>query len=308
MMRAVREPFTLFHRRLPSLSGPATGTLCGIAAASCWAASFVAARHGVKIGFQPADLVLYRFVPPGLLLLPFVMRTGLADLGGIGWRRGIVLAIFGGPVQALAAYTGFMLVPLGHGVVIQPACAALGALVLARLFLREHVSLQRLVGAAVMICGLFAFAAESSTTIGATGIAGDLLFVAAGTLWALFGITLKFWSVGGPRAAIAVTMVALVLYTPLHALIWGYERIVSLPLSENLLQIVVQGALAAALPIYLFARAVTLLGAGRAGTFTALVPCFAIVFGALTIGEWPTLLQLTGLVIVLVGFRFALKS
>ena len=37
--------------------------------------------------------------------------------------------------------------------------------------------------------------------------------------------------------------------------------------SENLLQVVVQGVIAGVLPIYLFARAVILLGAGRAATF-----------------------------------------
>ena len=46
-------------------------------------------------------------------------------------------------------------------------------------------------------------------------------------------------------------------------------------LAENLLQIVVQGLLAGMLPIYLFARAVILLGAGRAATFPALVPGFS---------------------------------
>lgn len=284
----------------------AIGIACGVAAAACWAASFVAARHGVRIGFSAADLVLYRFLVSGLILLPLMLRAGLPDLGGVGWRRGIVLAILGGPVQALASFSGFTLVPLGHGVVIQPACATLGGMLLASLVLGEHLSVHRILGALAMVAGLFAFGAEAAT-FGLHGVAGDLLFVTAGLFWASFGTALKIWRIDGPRAAMAVSTVALLLYVPAHGLFAGYDRILALPLSENLLQFVVQGLLAAALPIYLFGRAITLLGAGRTASFTALVPCFALVIGALTIGEFPSLIQLAGLVIVVVGFRFALK-
>ncbi len=284
------------------------GTACGIAAAFCWATSFVAARHGVQDGFAPADLVLYRFVPPGLLLLPVILRSGFLSLGGVTWPRGIVLAVLGGPVQAMAAYTGFTLVPLGHGVVIQPACAVLGGMILAAWLFDDTLSRSRLVGALAMIAGLVLFAGEAITTIGTHGLGGDLLFITAGSMWALFGIALKGWSLSGPRAAAAVSVVALFLYTPIHAIFFGYERILSIPLGYNLLQLVIQGVLAAALPIYLFTRAIILLGPSRGATFTALVPCFALVIGALTIGEFPTALQIAGLIIVIVGFRFAIKT
>ena len=55
---------------------------------SAWAAGFVAAKHGIPIGFTPADLAFHRFFWSGLLLIPLVLREGIADLGGIGWRRG----------------------------------------------------------------------------------------------------------------------------------------------------------------------------------------------------------------------------
>jgi drug/metabolite transporter (DMT)-like permease len=284
----------------------AIGIACGVTAASCWAASFVAARHGVRIGFSASDLVLYRFLVSGLILLPLALRAGIADLGGVGWGRAIVLAILGGPVQALASYTGFTLVPLGHGVVIQPACATLGGMLLASAILGERLSRHRLLGALAMVAGLFAFGAEAST-FGLQGLVGDVLFVSGGLLWSFFGIALRLWMVDGPRAAVAVCTVALIFYTPLHGMLAGYERMLSLPLSENLLQLFVQGLLSTALPIFLFGRAITLLGAGRTASFTALVPCFSLVFGALTIGEFPTAVQLTGLVIVLIGFKFALK-
>ena len=100
------------------------GMLCGTGAALGWAAGFVAAKHGIAVGFSPADLAFDRFFWSGLLLVPVVLRQGIADLGGVGWGRGIVMSVLAGPPQAMMAYTGFILVPLGHGTTIQPACAA----------------------------------------------------------------------------------------------------------------------------------------------------------------------------------------
>ena len=50
-------------------SGILVGTLCGIGAAAGWAAGFVAAKHGVSVGFSPADLAFHRFFWSGLALM-----------------------------------------------------------------------------------------------------------------------------------------------------------------------------------------------------------------------------------------------
>jgi len=288
-------------------SGILIGALCGIASALGWAAGFVAAKHGVSVGFSPADLAFHRFFWSGLLLIPLVLRDGITDLGGIGWGRGLVMSILSGPPQAMIAYTGFMLVPLGHGTTIQPACAALSGLILATLVLGEYPTVQRIIGGLTIIAGLLVFGAESMTTIGSHGVGGDLLFAAAGLFWAIFGILLRYWRVSGTRAVAMVGALSIVLFAPLHALLVGYDGILRMSLAENMLQVVVQGILAGALPIFLFARAVILLGAGRAATLPALVPGFSLVIGYLALGIIPSIAQLIGLVIVVIGFRFALR-
>jgi len=127
------------------------GALCGTGAALGWAAGFVAAKHGVSVGFAPADLAFHRFYWSGLLLIPLALRAGAIELGGIGWGRGLILTVLSGPLQAMLAYTGFVLVPLGHGTTIQPACAALFGLILATLVLRERPTMSRLAGGAVIV-------------------------------------------------------------------------------------------------------------------------------------------------------------
>jgi drug/metabolite transporter (DMT)-like permease len=283
------------------------GIVCGTLAALAWAAGFVVAKHGIEIGFSPADLAFHRFFWSGLLVLPLIVRDGLRDLGGIGWGRGFVLSMLSGPPQSLLAYSGFILVPLGHGTTIQPACAALSGLVLASVVLHEKPTVQRIMGGAIIIAGLLMFGAESLATIGSSGVGGDLLFASAGLFWASFGTLLRLWNVPGTRAVMAVGAVSIIVFAPIYLLMYGLSALERHSLFENVLQAVVQGGLAGSLPIYLFAHAVIALGGGRAATFPALVPVFGVVIGFLALGIVPSLAQFVGMLIVLVGFQFALR-
>jgi drug/metabolite transporter (DMT)-like permease len=278
------------------------GLCCGAGAALFWAAGFVSARHGIAIGFSPADLAFHRFVWAGLVFAPLIARAGFADLGGIGWRRGASLTLLGGPPLALISYAGFLLVPLGHGGVIQPSCAALGGLVLATLVLKEKLPARRAAGGAIIVAGLAVIGAEAIATIGTHGLLGDFAFVAAGLMFAIFATLLRRWRVA-PMRAVAVISVVSLIDLPMHWLVFGFERLIARGLYENLLQAVVQGIFAGALSTYLFTRSVVLLGAGRAAVFPSLVPGFTLLIGFLALGEVPSAAQLLGFAIVLAGFR-----
>jgi drug/metabolite transporter (DMT)-like permease len=283
------------------------GTLCGIAAAIFWAAGLVAAKHGVAVGLTPADLAFHRFVWSGVLLVPGLWRMGMTNLGGAGWSRGLLVLLLAGPLQAIASYTGFTLAPLGHGAVIHPASAALGGLLLATFILKEPLSKARLIGVIAIVCGLIVFAGEAITSIGLHALAGDSLFATAGLMWAVFTIQLRRWRMNGIHAAMIVGVLSLFIYAPLHAIFFGFHTMIAAGWVENLIQIAVQGVFAGLLALFLFARAVTTLGAGRASTFPTLVPGTAMLIGFVWLGEIPTPMQLLGLAIVVVGFRFAMK-
>lgn len=276
------------------------GVVCGSGAALCWALGFVAARQGVTAGLSPLVLALHRYVWPGLALIPAVVANGFGDLGGMGWRRGIAITIFGGLPLALCSYFGYVYVPLGHGAIIQPSCAALGGLVLARLILKEPLPARRILGALAMLGGLAVIGAEALRTMGPQAFLGDMMFVAAGSFFAVFGMLLRLWRISA-MPAVAVTSVISLAGLPL--LLFDFSNLVTAGWSENVMQALVQGAFAGAGAVYLFTRAVILLGVGRAALFPALVPPFTLLVGYLTLGEVPSVSQFVGLIIVVVGFR-----
>jgi drug/metabolite transporter (DMT)-like permease len=289
------------------LNPTTVAVICGIVAAGFWAAGFVGVRHGLNVGFSPADLAVHRYLWPGLALLPVVLRAGIGDLNGIGWGRGILLAILGGPVFAIIGYAGFLLVPLGHGGVIQPSCGALGGLLFATLVLREKLIISRLIGALIIIGGLLVIAGEGAATIGAHGVDGDLILALAGFMSGAFATLLRLWRIA-PMAAAAVISVLSLFAMPAYWLIGGVAHMSALGWRENLLQAVLQGVLAGPAALYLLVRSITLIGAGRAAIFFSLVPPCVLLIGWLALGEMPTLLQLTGLIIVLFGFQLTQKG
>jgi drug/metabolite transporter (DMT)-like permease len=217
----------------------------------------------------------------------------------------VALTLLGGPPLALFSYAGFLFVPLAHGGVIQPSCAALGGLVLASLVLGEKLAIQRAVGGAIIVAGLVVIGAEALATIGAHGLIGDLSFVTAGLMFAVFGTLLRLWRIAPTRAVVVTSVVSLL---QLPWLVFGFERMVGLGLIENLIQVAMQGIFAGAGATYLFTRSVVLLGAGRAAVFPSLVPGFTLLIGFLVLGEVPSLAQLAGLAIVLIGFRLVVKT
>jgi drug/metabolite transporter (DMT)-like permease len=291
----------------PASRSTLLGVACGVGAALCWASGFVVIRHGINIGFTPADLTFHRCFWSGLVLLPLALRDGLADLNGVGWGRGILLTILGGPGIALVSYSGFLLVPLGHAGIIQPSTAALLGLVLATVVLRERLPTQRAIGALTIVAGLAVIGSEAVATIGVHGVAGDLLFVLAGAFFASFATLLRYWRVAPTRATVVVSVVSLGIL-PIYWLLVGFDRMIALGLRENLYQAVTQGLLAGPAAIYLFTRAVMLLGAGRGTVFSSLVPPGVLLIGWLALGETPSIMQLTGLAVVLIGFRLTQRG
>ena len=116
----------------------------------------------------------------------------------------------------------------------------------------------------------------------------------------LIVVLLRRWRIA-PMRATAITSVLSLAGLPI--LLLGFDSFMAAGWVENLMQAVVQGALAGAGAVYLFTRSVVLLGVGRAVLFPSLVPPFTLLIGYFALGEVPSAAQLARLVNVILGFR-----
>jgi drug/metabolite transporter (DMT)-like permease len=300
------------HRSSPQAAAHAVrdtalrGLLWGLLAASIWASYSVLARLGVKAGLSPADLTLMRFLPGALLMAPFMWRWGWRDLAGIGWGRGLILALLAGPGFSLLFMTGFSLAPLAHGAVIAPASQMLTGLVLSAWFVNQPLTRESVAGAGCVLLGL-GFMGGDSLLHGEGGLTlvGDALFVAAGCCWGLFGALSRRWQVDPLRVTGVVAVLSFLLFAPGFFAFAGVERLANASAGMLTMQLLAQGVGAGLVAMLAFSRAAALLGSGRAGFFGALVPGAASLLAIPVLGEVPTGLQVAGIVAVVTGLLIA---
>jgi drug/metabolite transporter (DMT)-like permease len=94
----------------PTTSEYARGALYGLAAVCIWAGFIVVSRLGVCTSLTPLDVAAIRFAVAGTLLLPYVMRRGLA-LDRLGWL-GVAAIVTGcGAPMVLLVNAGLLFAP-----------------------------------------------------------------------------------------------------------------------------------------------------------------------------------------------------
>jgi drug/metabolite transporter (DMT)-like permease len=283
------------------------GLLLGLGAALIWGSYLAFARAGVADGLRPEDFALLRFGVAALVMLPYLLKSGVATLAGVGWGRAFALAIFAGPLFMLLIPGGYLYAPLAHGAVIPPASTVVCSLLTAAVFLGDRPSVSRVVAVGLILIGLVCIAGSGlfAGKGGQTWL-GDLMFFSAGLLWALFTVLQQRWNVGPMQATTALSVMSIILLLPPY-LVWSsFDRLLALPPAMLAAQIAIQGVLAGAVAVIAYVSAVVALGASRAAVFPAMVPGTAILIGIPLTGEWPTVLQWVGIAVVTLGLLAAL--
>ena len=247
-------------------------------------------------------MIFARYIVAGAIMLPLLLRYGVRDLAGIGLRRSLVLTALGGAPFALLQTGGYGFAPLAHGAVIAPSTVTIVSTIGAALFLRERLSRGHLVGAAIVLSGIFLIGWDGLTQpSGERAWLGDLLFFASSVLWAGFTLLLRHWRLPALQATAVVAVLSFVLTTPLYLAVMGVAHLDALPLGMLAFQGLVQGGLQGAVTMIAYSQAVIFLGVSRAVLFPAIVPALSVLVGIPIVREIPGPLQIAGLCLVTLG-------
>lgn len=264
-----------------------------------FAGQFVVIRHGIEAGLSAHDIIAIRFAVSGIVLMPLILRQGISDLGGVGWGRGLVLALLAGAPYLLVLVTGIAWSSASHGAVLNPGVVTVGGLVLAATMLGEPLGGRRLAAAALVLAGLALVGWQDPVTAGRTSLAGDLLITVSGVAWALYTILLRRWSIP-PLLGVAAVCCLSLAYLPVYlaALVPGLARV---PLGEILLQALYQGLIISLVAQALYVSAVRILGAGAVSLMQPLTPVLGTLLAAACLGERLVPAQWAGVVLVAGG-------
>jgi drug/metabolite transporter (DMT)-like permease len=268
------------------------------------AASYPVATRAAVIGsFTPQELVTLRFGVGALLFLPYLLLRWPA-IGRDAWLRGVPLTLFQGAGMAALVICGLQFAPASHQAALGPGIVPAWVALLGFVLFGRRPSGRIVAGALLCLAGVAGFLWASGAKAGSSALLGDLMFVAAAALAALYVLQLRRWGVGAMHAAAIVTVYSAALVVPWH--LWSAaEPLWRMPPLELAWQILWQGVLTACVSFVALNHAVARLGAERAAALVALVPALSAALGAIFLGELPSAAEVAAIVAVCAGVSIA---
>ncbi len=102
------------------------------------------------------------------------------------------------------------------------------------------------------------------------------MFLATGLLWGLYPTMIQRWRIDGLHATAILAVLSLALFAPWY--LWSGGAFWTKPLGPVLIHALNQGVLNVVVGLWIWGWAASVIGAGAAGRFPALIP----VVGTLT--------------------------
>ncbi|KZL20132.1 EamA-like transporter family protein [Pseudovibrio axinellae] len=255
------------------------GTFWALTAVLIWAGSLVLMRLGVTTSLNAYDLTALRFGTAAMLLIPVILKHGFAyDRLKL---RGIVLIVtcFGAPYILLISFA-LTTASATAGGAINPGFMAVITVFLAPQAFKTRIGRAQLLGIGLILMGvLFTIRHEES------GLPiGPALFVLTGSLWALYGLTVRKAKILALHATAIVAVGSALFYLPLYIIALP-KQISTASARDILLQLGFQGVLVSVVAVYSFNRSAELLGPVMGATLPALIPIATLGIGAVVLHE-----------------------
>ena len=279
------------------------------ALAALWGGSFIFMRLGAG-EFGALPLAWLRVAGAALVLLPLLIaRRELGDLR-THWKPILVVGITNSALPfALFAYAA-LTISAGLSAIFNAATPLFGA-VIAWLWLKDRLGAPRVVGLLIGFAGVFWLAVGKAgvhvdvhaDTSSAAATRAVLACIAASISYGFAANFTKRYLTGvRPMAVAAGSQLGAAAVLALPAW-WAWP--VANPGGSAWLMVGVLAVACTGIAYVMFFRLIAHVGPANAITVTFLVPAFAVVWGALFIGERPTAAMLAGCAIILIGTALA---
>jgi drug/metabolite transporter (DMT)-like permease len=269
-----------------------------------WSGWIVISRLGVTNHLTVYDVTGLRYGIGAAVTLPYILWS--RAWRGLTPSRTIILALTAGVPYALLSYFGLVYAPAAHGGVFLNGCLPIFTTFFAWIWIGQRSQLSQTAGLGIILAGVTLVGYEGflSSGGGMTWI-GDLLFLAAIALFAVFMVANRVWSVSPGQVIFSATIVSAVVYIPIW-LLWLDSSLISAPGSEILLQGAYQGLVPGVLGIACLNIAVRRIGPRATSVFLSAVPVVAALTAIPILNELPSLPAWIGMLTVTFGILLAL--
>jgi drug/metabolite transporter (DMT)-like permease len=205
-------------------------------------------------------------------------------------------------------FGGLQFAPPSHAAVFPFTAMSVMGMVLGAVVLDDRMTVRRLTGIATVLIGLVLVSGVEASSLTLRASIGDVMFVAAGTLWAGFGIVLRKHRLDPLLATAVISISALLSYVPAYFWYTAGANLVVVEPFVLWIEVLVQGVIAGAGTLYTYSKMVSLLGPSRAAVFPALAPGLAAFMAWPILGHVPVPLEIFGVLLVMTGLIVAVTT
>lgn len=224
------------------------------------------------------------------------------------WRTWLLVALLAGTPFGLLMFGALQFAPSSHAAVFPFTAMSVMGMVLGSVVLGDRMTPRRMLGIAVVLIGLVLVSGLEASSLTLRAAVGDAMFLAAGTLWAGFGIVLRKHRLDPLLATAVISISALLTYVPAYFWLTGAAGLIAATPDVFWTEVLVQGVIAGAGTLYTYSKMVSLLGASRAAVFPALAPGLAALMAWPVLGHVPAFAESMGLLLVMAGLLVAVTA
>jgi drug/metabolite transporter (DMT)-like permease len=253
--------------------------------AAIWGSSFLFMRLGtVEFGAFPTAAV--RVAIASVFLLPLAAWRGQVPVMRKHWKPIFAIGILNSGIPFLCFTFALLSITTGLSAILNATVPLFGALI-AWVWLRDKPTAARALGLAIGFAGVALLAWDkASFKPGASGIApawAVLACLVATLCYGIAGNAAKVYLKGLPALATATgSQIGATLLLAVPAL-WTWPA--HMPSMQAWLALVAVGVLCTGIAYILYFRLIEEAGPSRALAVTFVVPVFAVIYGALFLGE-----------------------
>lgn len=287
------------------------GYFCALLATIFWSGNFIVARD-VREAIDPISLSFYRWVVAVAFLLPFAIKASIKKYLLIK-KHFIYLSIVS--VLGVSIFNTFLYIAAHSSPAINLSIISITfpiiIIILSRIFLKEQISINKLIGVFTVFTGVLLLISKGKLEIliNLSFTAGDIWVAFAALSFAIYSIILKY----KPQEfkVIDFQLITFTLGTIYLIPFFLYEydiRVLQDFNTTHMFSILYIGIFASLFAFILWNKAVELVGATKAGLIYYTLPIFTGTLAFIFLDEQITYIHLVSIIFIFIGIYITNKT
>ena len=247
-----------------------------------WGGFTLTARLSANWGISAWDLTALRFLLAFIILMPILIYK--KDTAFLWKKEPFILAMLGGVIYCLSAYSAFHYAPAAHAAIFLNGCIPLCTAVAAYVLFQQAFDRHTWISLSIMLLSIGAMSWMLYLQTGQACGFGDLLVFISAIWWGIFTVLLRQWKLSAWHAMSGVAIWSALIYVPIYLLF--LPKHLDEPDPVHLIsQVLFHGIFVVIIATLTYVEAIKRLGAFKTGSIVTLAPFIAAMIAVPVLNE-----------------------